>query len=70
MIVGACNFYTDPTHKNPIPPHTLEFITEVRGFNQIKILRLHEIDSLSFDNSFLHHRFTVGQDYSVIGIKA
>ena len=70
LIVGACNFYTDPTHKNPIPPHTLEFIIEVRGFNQIKILRLHEIDSLSFDNKFLHHRFTVGQDYSVIGIKA
>ena len=70
LIVGACNFYTDPTHKNPIPPHTLEFLTEARGFNKIKILRLHEIDSLSFDNNFLHHRFTVGQDYSVIGVKA
>jgi SAM-dependent methyltransferase len=70
LIVGACNFYTDPTHKNPIPPHTLEFVIEARGFNKIKILRLHEIDSISFNNSFLHHQFTVGQDYSVIGYKA
>ena len=39
LRVGSCNFYTDPTHLNPIPPHTLSFIAENRGFENIIIER-------------------------------
>lgn len=41
LIVGACNFYLDPTHLNPIPPPTINFIMESRGFAHNEIIRLH-----------------------------
>ncbi len=39
LVVGACNFYADPTHRNPLFPPTLEFVLEERGFVQVEILR-------------------------------
>jgi SAM-dependent methyltransferase len=33
-------FYMDPTHRNPIPPETLRFIVEARGFYGARIERL------------------------------
>lgn len=41
LIVGACNFYYDPTHERPLPPEPLRFIAEARGFERVEILRLH-----------------------------
>jgi O-antigen chain-terminating methyltransferase len=41
LVVGACNFYTDPTHRNPIVPTVAEFIARQRGFAHAQILRLH-----------------------------
>jgi SAM-dependent methyltransferase len=41
LIVGACNFYYDPTHINPLPPEPMRFVMETRGFGSIEILRLH-----------------------------
>ena len=41
LIVGACNFYYDPTHLNPLPPEPMRFVMEARGFGTIEILRLH-----------------------------
>ncbi len=70
IMVGACNFYTDPTHNNPIPPHTLAYLIEARGFVNIETLRLHPNDSIHIEDQFLNHYFTIGQDYSVIGFKA
>ena len=40
LMVGSCNFYTDPTHRNPIPPHTLSFMLSQRGFSETTVLRL------------------------------
>ena len=40
LMVGSCNFYTDPTHRNPIPPHTLSFMLTQRGFVETTVLRL------------------------------
>jgi len=40
LMVGSCNFYTDPTHRNPIPPHTLSFMLTQRGFIETTVLRL------------------------------
>ncbi len=70
LMVGAYDFYTDPTHQNPIPPHTLAFLVEARGFVNIETLRLHPNCSLQVGDAFLNHYFTVGQDYAVIGFKA
>ena len=41
LRVGATTLYSDPTHRNPLPPETLRFIVEHRGFTEIEILRLH-----------------------------
>ena len=38
VAVGACNFYADPTHRNPIYPPTIQFIIEQRGFCKVKLL--------------------------------
>jgi O-antigen chain-terminating methyltransferase len=39
LLVGACNFYADPTHRNPIFPPTLEFVVRERGFEKVELLR-------------------------------
>jgi O-antigen chain-terminating methyltransferase len=41
LLVGACYFYTDPTHQRPLPPDLLAFVAENRGFAQVEIMRLH-----------------------------
>ena len=75
IIVGACNFYFDPTHRNPIPPITLKYLIEARGFENTEILRLHpynyfddKIDNVNIDKQ-LRLLFDAEQDYSVIGHK-
>lgn len=40
LLVGACNFYADPTHRSPIFPPTLEFVVRERGFDEVEIVRL------------------------------
>ncbi len=41
LVVGACNFYYDPTHLHPIVPAVAEFMARQRGFASAEILRLH-----------------------------
>ena len=31
LIVGACNFWNDPTHHKPLPPEMMRFIFEARS---------------------------------------
>lgn len=69
IMVGACSFYTDPSHINPIPPATLSFLVEDRGFVNIEVLRLHPNESVHVEDPLLNHYFTIGQDYAVIGYK-
>ena len=40
LSVGVCNFYMDPTHRNPLPPEALRWIVEARGFMGARIERL------------------------------
>lgn len=71
LIVGACNFYLDPTHRNPIPPPTAKFILESRGFVQVEIRRLHPMtENHNLENAFLNSLLLGCQDYAVIGWKA
>ncbi|MEH2373939.1 class I SAM-dependent methyltransferase [Nostoc sp.] len=71
LIVGACNFYLDPTHRNPIPPATAKFILESRGFVQVEIRRLHPMtENHHLENAFLNSLLLGCQDYAVIGWKA
>lgn len=45
VIVGSHNFYHDPSHLNPIPPALLAFVMETRGFSNVKIKRLHPMET-------------------------
>ncbi|MES2073262.1 MAG: methyltransferase domain-containing protein [Pseudomonadota bacterium] len=75
LMVGACNFYYDPTHLHPIVPQVAEFMARQRGFSHAEILRLHPYP----DNHLLHggteveaavNKVLFGpQDYAVIGRK-
>ena len=47
MIVGACNFYTDPTHITKLPPALLRAMTEGAGFDAPEILRLHPYPAIA-----------------------
>ncbi len=38
ILVGACNFYIDPSHKNPLHPASLKFLAEARGLCRINVL--------------------------------
>ena len=46
LIVGSCNFYLDPTHKNPIPIRTMKLLVEARGFLCQEIMKLHPVPSM------------------------
>ena len=40
LIVGACNFYLDPSHIRPIPPERLRFVAESVGYDRVDLFRL------------------------------
>ncbi len=42
LLVGSHYFYTDPTHRNPLPPALLQWLVEARGFEQARVDRLSE----------------------------
>ena len=41
LVMGACNFHLDPTHRTPIPPAQLQFLVGAAGFTDVEILGLH-----------------------------
>ena len=38
LVVGACNFYIDPTHERPIPSVLLSFAAEYSGFENVVVV--------------------------------
>ena len=73
ILVGSCTFYTDPTHRNPIPPDTLLYLIENRGFVEPEIVRSSPLDYASYSGGdalkHIFHRFNMEQDYAVIARK-
>ncbi len=81
FMVSSIDFYNDPTHRNPIPPNTLKWMVEARGFKQARIERLTAgrdwgapelLDpALPGANSInqLLDRARAAPDYAVIGVK-
>ena len=58
--VGACNFYFDPTHLNPLPAKTVKFLAESRGFTGVSIHFLHPLGKehqIEDDGSEIVRRF-------------
>ena len=75
LMVGACNFYTDPTHLHPVVPAVAEFMARQRGFARAEILRLHPypVDLQLIEDSDVARRVNQAlygpQDYAVIAWK-
>lgn len=47
IIVGACNFYFDPTHIRKLPPALLEIMVKGVGFQQVEAARLHAYNAVN-----------------------
>ncbi|MDX2186808.1 MAG: methyltransferase domain-containing protein [Opitutaceae bacterium] len=76
LIVGACNFYIDPTHRNPIPPMTLRFMVERLGFEHVRVIPKHPfssenrfVDPKSDCENRLNEFFFGAQDYAILATK-
>lgn len=77
LLVGACNFWSDPTHLRPLYPETQQFLMEYRGFCKVKLLFLHpheneqrlpeeEAPKLG---SRLNEILSCARDFTVVGYK-
>ena len=69
LTVGGYSFYLDPTHKNPIPPITLEFIARQRGFSQIDIYRYNPREEVGDITPLVENWFNNPVDFAVIAEK-
>ena len=74
LIVGSHTFYVDPTHRNPIPSQTLQFLLEARGLRTLDVLKLRPRDEVKLEeDSELITRFNEyfysAPDYGIIARK-
>jgi O-antigen chain-terminating methyltransferase len=76
IFVGACAFYLDPTHRQPLPGQMMKFLAEARGLYEVEIMYLNPYDEefkLKEDESELAKRFESyfygPRDYAIIGYK-
>jgi len=73
VLVGATNFYLDPTHRNPVHPQTLQYLVEARGLIQVETMMLHpypEEMRIPEDTPvarIFNEYFYGPQDYAVVG---
>ncbi|MCG6134183.1 MAG: methyltransferase domain-containing protein [Nostoc sp. LLA-1] len=74
VLVGSNTFYTDPTHRNPLPSSMIEFVAESYGLCRVTSIKLHPYPAqLRLAGSEVAERFNDyfygPQDYAVIGFK-
>jgi O-antigen chain-terminating methyltransferase len=74
LLVGSCNFYLDPTHKNPIPIPTLKLLVEARGSRCQDVMKLHPVASAKIEvkdqlTSHLNHFLYGPMNYAVVARK-
>lgn len=75
LVVGACNFYADPSHTKPYFPETLHFILGRRGFVDVRLEYVNPVDVNPFEGNdkgseALRSWFYSPRDFAVIGRKA
>lgn len=75
LSVGACYFYMDPTHRNPVFPETAQFMLESCGFERVRLEYLSPVDTTGLahvDEEPMHLRELLygPRDFGVIGYKS
>jgi O-antigen chain-terminating methyltransferase len=77
LIVGACNFYADPTHVRQVFPELLEFLMQSRGFHSVSLRFLNphpQEQQLSTEEApvlaeQLNNLLSCARDFAVIAYK-
>lgn len=74
VLVGSCNFYFDPTHRNPLPAPVLDFLLRSKGFQEIKLIKLNPSDNepVAGDSEIVNRfneYFYGAMDYAVVAWK-
>ena len=41
LVMAACDFYNDPTHRSPLPPALTEYLVSTQGFRNVEVRSLH-----------------------------
>ena len=72
LMVGACNFNIDPTHRNPVFPETAQFMLETHGFERVTLEYLSPVDTTTLGNideesPRIRELLYGPQDFAVIG---
>jgi 2-polyprenyl-3-methyl-5-hydroxy-6-metoxy-1,4-benzoquinol methylase len=75
LVVGACQFYIDPTHERPLHPDAMAFVAESRGLERVSIVPLHPVENapaVADDPiaTVVHAAFFGPQDYAVVAHRA
>lgn len=69
LWVGSSEFYIDPTHKRPLPPRLLDYVSRDAGFKRTKLLFLNA-DQKKYSGPQLEEViFNTGRDYSLLAQK-
>lgn len=63
LQVAACNFYTDPTHLNPLPSNMIKFLVQYLGFEDVEINYLNS-NTATLDNKNV--TANNAQDYLIV----
>ena len=74
LLVGSCNFYLDPSHKNPIPMQTMKLLVEARGFRCEDIMKLRPVSSVQIEvkdqlTSHVNHFLYGPMNYAMVARK-
>lgn len=74
LTVGACYFYIDPTHRNPVFPETAQFMLETAGFERVTLEYLAPVETSDISNvdehpAHLRELLYGPRDFGVIGFK-
>jgi O-antigen chain-terminating methyltransferase len=75
LVVGACQFYVDPTHRRPLHPDTMAFVAESRGLTRVTILPLHPVEGRRLPDdgtpadAALNEYLFGPQDFAVVGYR-
>ncbi len=79
LVMAACDFYNDPTHRSPLPSALMEYLVSTQGFGDIEVRALHpKLSPVPRHNGesvspqihdLLTHLLWGPQDYAVLGYK-
>lgn len=75
VVVAACNFYADPSHRKPVFPETIKFVLKHRGFEDVQLKYLNPVEQSPFKNDHPGSRhldiwFFGARDFAVLARKA